>query len=493
MSSGAQVAKNAAWLIAATTAQKGVSFLSFSIVARVVGPETMGIFFFAISITSIFVTFTDLGLTPVLIREMASDEKSGRAFLGKALHLKFVLIPTAVLGVLLYGWVTGLSGMTYLAVALACFVMSTDALSLLWYGVIRGRRLLRFEAMGMFVGQILTATISISAAFLGWGVIGLVCALMLGSFWNVGWSFVQGKKLGLTPLLGGNWTMARISKSALPFALAGIFVKIYSYFDTLLLKQYHSIETVGHYAVAYKVTYALQFLPLAFIAALYPGMSAAASAKKTHELKALLKGSLRLMMFVSVPLTALLSGLAEPIVQIVYGARYSGSIIPLSILPLVLIPIFLDFPIGSLLNATHRASFKTTAMGIAMVVNVTANILLVPPYGAMGAAWAGVISFSILPLIGFWFIRKDLQGEWMWMSTLLVRGLLAAALIWFSIRFALSSAPWGYTLVAPPFYALLVLYLLRLFQKEDFQRVVGWLQRKAVMPDKTEEDFHEKP
>jgi len=151
MSSGAQVAKNAAWLIAATTAQKVVSFLSFSIVARVVGPETMGIFFFAISITSIFVTFTDLGLTPVLIREMASDEKSGRAFLGKALHLKFVLIPTAVLGVLLYGWVTGLSGMTYLAVALACFVMSTDALSLLWYGVIRGRRLLRFEAMGMFV------------------------------------------------------------------------------------------------------------------------------------------------------------------------------------------------------------------------------------------------------------------------------------------------------------------------------------------------------
>lgn len=493
MSSGAQVAKNAAWLIAATTAQKAVSFLSFTIVARVVGPETTGIFFFAVSITSIFVTFTDLGLTPVLIREMASDEKSGRAFLGKALRLKFFLIPLAAAGVLLYGWLTGLSGTTYLAVALACFVMSADALSLIWYGAIRGKRLLRYEAMGMFVGQILTATVSISAALFGWGVVGLVFGLMAGSFWNVGWSVVQGRRLGLSPLFGSGWTIKRIVGAALPFALAGIFVKIYSYVDTLLLKQYHTASVVGHYAVAYKVTYALQFLPLAFVAALYPGMSAAASAKKTDELKTLLKGSLRLMMFASVPLAALLSGLAEPIISIVYGPEYRGSISPLGILPWVLIPIFLDFPIGSLLNATHRAPLKTTAMGVAMVVNVVMNVLLVPVYGAVGAAWAGVTSFSILSLAGFWFIRKDLRGEWGWMSTLMIRGLSAAALIWIPIRWAIPSVSWIYILIGSPIYALFILYILRLFQMEDVYRLAGWLRRKAVMPDKAEEELHEKP
>ena len=52
-----------------------------------------------------------------------------------------------------------------------------------------------------------------------------------------------------------------------PFALAAIFVKIYSTTDALLLEFYLGESAVGMYSIAYKLTYAFQFFPMAFVAA----------------------------------------------------------------------------------------------------------------------------------------------------------------------------------------------------------------------------------
>jgi hypothetical protein len=59
--------------------------------------------------------------------------------------------------------------------------MSADAVSLTWYGAIRGRRLLQYEAIGMFVGQVLTACGSLLSVWVFHaGVPGLVVGLLLG-------------------------------------------------------------------------------------------------------------------------------------------------------------------------------------------------------------------------------------------------------------------------------------------------------------------------
>jgi len=480
MSQTRALARNATWLIAASTGQKAIAFLTFTIVARMVGAEITGLFFFAVSITSIFVTFTDLGITPVLIREMAASEERGREVLYKAIRIKWALVPISVIGVLLYAWGSGLTGEVFFAVLLACFVMSSDAVSLLWYGTLRGRRLLQFEAMGMFTGQILTAIVSLLAAFSGWGVIGLVGGLLTGSAWNVGWSTFQARRLGLTGIKSHAWPMKTIVTYATPFALAGVFVKIYSFVDTLLLKQFHDAVTVGHYAVAYKVTYALQFIPLAFVAALYPSMSAASAKKDAGELRRLLKGSWRLMLMASVPMTALLSSLAAPFIQLVYGQEYLGSILPMMVLPWVLIPIFLDFPIGSLLNASHRAGKKTTAMGIAMAINVVSNFLLIPGLGAVGAALSGVMSFWSLFLVGMWFIRKDMEGIWKWFISLFLRGIAASAIIWAIMHSLVSLLPFLSLVFIGIAVGTMVMLIFGLATIKDLKTFFRYLRRRPA-------------
>ena len=60
---------------------------------------------------------------------------------------------------------------------------------------------------------------------------------------------------------------------ALPFALAGIFTKVYSYIDTVLLSSFLGSKAVGYYSIPSKITFAFQFIPMAFSAALFPAMS----------------------------------------------------------------------------------------------------------------------------------------------------------------------------------------------------------------------------
>lgn len=342
----------------------------------------------------------------------------------------------------------------------------------------------------MFFGQIATAIAGILAAYFGYGVLGLVFALMVGSTWHVMWSMSRARKLGLYPIYGGH-PMRHMLRSAIPFGLAGVFVKIYSYVDSIMLKYMHGASDVGEYAVAYKLTYALQFLPLAFVAALYPGMSSAAKNDR-EALPNILKGSLRLMMVSAVPLAALLSSLAGTLVPWIYGNDFRGSIAPLTVLPWVLIPIFLDFPIGSLLNATHRAGKKTLAMGITMIVNVMANALLIPSMGPTGAAWAGVISFIVLFFLGWLFARQEIDS--LWLLKLLFQGSGAAALTWLAVTYLTPEfSPIFLTLIFAGAMAVASLFLFRLIMVKDVLFAWSWVKQKISPPSLEDEALHDKP
>ena len=484
-----KIAENAAWLVTANTAQKVISFIAFTIIARLVGVKATGVYFFAISITSIFAVFQDLGLTPVLIREMATDEERGRHILGQSIILKMIFIPITVFATLIYAFFTGITGTTFLAIAMACYVMSADSIHLLWYGAIRGRRELRYEASGMFIGQIVTAIAGVTAAYLGYGVLGLVFALMIGSTWHMMWSVLQALRLGLFPKTG-MVPMREILHAAIPFGLAGIFVKVYSYIDSIMLQATYGSAAVGAYAVAYKLTYALQFLPLAFVAALYPGMSKAARDDRP-TLPGLLKGSLRLMMMIAVPLTVLLSALAHVIVPALYGIQFEEAIAPVVILPWVLIPIFLDFPIGSLLNATHQASKKTLAMGITMVVNIAINAFLIPSMGPTGAAWAGVISFSLLFFLGWWFARAEIDSPWL--AKLVAQGVGAATVAWFAINYITLEMSPLFENIFSVAVTVACLFAFHLITVKDVVNVINWLRRRGSLVPTEEECSHEKP
>lgn len=489
MTTSRTIARNTSWLLLATTAQKFLAFIAFTAAARIVGPDVTGEYFFAVAITSTFVVIADLGLTPVVIRAIARDDGRGKRLLGAALALKAGLIPLAVISAIVFAVFREASPAVFYTLLIMVLVMSADSLHLLYYGVLRGKQKLRFEALGMFVGQIFTTIAAVSAAVLGFGAPGLAFALFVASLWNLGWAWsrVQREDIGsVRPTIAD---FKSVAHQAVPFALAGIFVKVYSYLDTMVIEAYHGLSAVGNYAVAYKVTYAFQFIPLVFIAALYPAMSCEFAKKDEESLRRVFAGAIRIMIIIAAPIAAGLSAIAPRLIPILYDVQFLGVVMPLTILPWVLLPIFIDFPVGSLLNATNRAHLKTTAMGAAMAVNAILNVLLVPSYGPVGAAWAAVGSFSFLLLAGLSFVWRELPSV-SWFAWLLARSVIVGALIWFAVRIVGAPMPFALMILFGAAIGITALLVFRLLTFADIKAIYRWLHSRVRPGDPQKEQLH---
>ncbi len=466
--------------MAATMLNKLIAFATFILVARLAGVHITGTYFFGVAVTSVFVILTDLGMTPVVIRAVSASREDGSRLLGAALGAKLFLIPIAIAASLGYGIWRGAAPETFATIAVACAVMSADAIHLVMYGALRGRQNLRFEAIGMCVGQVFTAMAAITIALVHPTAVGLAAALLIGSVWNVAWATMKlrGARVAIRPPRLADLT--RLAREALPFGIAGIAVKVYSYADSLLIEKFHGLGAVGLYAVAYKMTYALQFLPLTFTAALYPAFAKQWAEHDREKLRATFLGSMRFLAAVGFPLSAGLSALAPRIIPLAYGTHYAGAISAFEILPWALLPIFIDFPIGAFLNATHRAHQKTTAMVATMALNVAVNAMLVPSLGPVGAAWAGVVSFWTLLFIGWFFVAPDVGG-WKILVSLLARAMFCATFSWIAWRIVGNHMPFMFAALFGAAIAMILAYAMRLVTREDLRRVVG--KMRSALPD----------
>ena len=450
--------------------QKALAFFYFLMLARMIGAESTGAYFLALSITTMFSVLTDFGLQPVLIREVAKEREDWQALVRNTLSLKtiFVIISCA----LVIGFVRfmGYDPLVRSLVYVALGVMALDAVSLTMFGLLRGRQILFYESIGMFAGQFITVVFGVAVLLLQAPIVWLIAALLFGSLFNAVFSsamvakHAHGEKLFC---MAWSWPFVRrLLKTALPFALAGIFVKIYSYVDTLAISYFFGSEDVGIYAVAYKLTYAFQFLPLAFVAALYPAFSDLVQ-RGDSELSRIFRQAMFYMMFLATPIVFGIWAVAEPLIAISVGSEFSASAPILSTLVFVLLFIFLDFPIGSLLNAADRQTLKTTLMGLTMVINVIANFILIPRMGALGAAIAANISFAFLFFSGLIFVPQFVKISWKRFFWKLLRIFLAGLLMGLLIRFASGTLTLFFTIPLGVFTYLVLLVVFGTLDRQD--------------------------
>lgn len=390
--SSQKIAKNTAFLLMASVGQKLLSFVYFTILSVQVGVGGSANYFLATSFTTMFAVLVDLGLANVLVREVAKNPEKAGVLLRNVLAMKALMAGVVLALIALVSHLLGYDGVRGTMIAIAAVVMLLDNVHLVFYAVMRGKQNLRYEAIGVVSGQLITILSGITFMRLGMPLPFLIVALLLGSTWNVLWSWSRIKKVfNITPAFSFDKTVIKsLFAITIPFALAGIFSRVYSSIDSVMLSKLTDEASLGWYGLAYKIAFAFQFLPMTFAAALYPAMSAYAGSDQ-KQLPGLLEKSIEYLLLIVAPIVTGIVVLAEPLVLTIYGEQFAGTVAPLKILMISLIFAFLYWPAGSLLNATDRQAKNTTIMGITMVTNIVANVFLIPRFGAVGAAYAALI------------------------------------------------------------------------------------------------------
>lgn len=475
-----QLAKNTIFLTFASIAQKAIAFLYFAVVARTIGDEATGSYFLALALTTTIGVLDDVGLTSVLIREVAKTPEKASDYLRSVMGVKIFTMPLTVLVAWFLPTVLGFSQEAADLTKIAVVIMLLDTLSVSFYGVMRGFHNLKFESLGIFVGQSITAIVGVAALFSGERDLRyLILALMLGSLWNAGFAAFQvARKIGWQSLVPSFVHSAGMLRTSFMFFMAAVFVKVYSYVDSFTINMTLGKAAVGVYSVAYKLTYAFQFLPMAFVGALYPTLSA--QAHDPALVNKTLSGSFRYMALLGAPIVFGIAPLAPEIIGFFYGSDFSDAAGTLSVLIFVLLFIFLDFPIGALLNASGRPHIKTGIMGITMIINVVANLVLVPEFGVVGAAYAGLLSFIFMFFAGLVAVWKSSDLRVSQMVSLTGPYLLAGGVMSLVVLGTKTVVPWIATVPIGAVVFMSLTYLLGGVTRADIQGFVALVRKKVA-------------
>ncbi len=423
------IARNTSYFTLALILQKVISLSYFTLYARYLGAADLGQYYFAISITSIFGIFIDFGLGNVVTREVAKHPEKARSILKSVLAVKIplALITILILDIWSYTW--GYDPLTQKLIYISAFAMLLDGFTGSFYAIARGFHNLKFESISSVLYQTTIIVFSIIILKGNWGIAWLMGTLVAASLFNFIYSSIMIATVWkIRPIPKWDKQLIRqLFALALPFAAFVIVQRFYTFFDSVLLFKLAGDRAVGLYQVPFKIIIALQFLPMAFVASLYPALSSYWHSNR-DRLAGAFEQAIKYCLLIAVPVTLGAIALADKIV-LLFKEDFSEAGLLLRVSMIAVPFMFIGFPVGALLNACDQQKRNTINMAITAVASAVLNIILIPRLGVLGACLTTVISSFLMLVLGWLVVPRITPLHWSTIAPMIVRILAAGALM----------------------------------------------------------------
>ena len=474
------IAKNTSYFTFALVLQKIISFSYFTLIARGLGPEDLGKYYFAISFTTLFAIFIDFGIANILTREVAKKPNSAQKLLGGTLAIKLPLTIISWLAVFLFINLLGYSELVKQLVYLSSICMILDSFSLSFFSIIRGHHNLSYESVISVLFQVIVFIFGLGSLYLGKGLSWIMLALVLASsikFIYASLLLVMKWKLKLFPLFNKKYAIS-LFKLSIPFGIFAIFQRGYMYLDSIFLSLLAGDKYVGLYQVAFKMIFALQFLPLAFIATLYPAMSNY-WLNNRQQLTITFERAINYLTIISLPISFGIIALADKIV-LLFKSGFNEAILPLQISMASLTFIFLIFPVGSLLNACDKQKQNTIIMGVTLLVSIIMNLALIPHFQAVGASITLVFTSLFMFILSIIVAKKIINFKLSIILKIFFKSLFASLVMFFAVIYFKNSINIFILSAIGGSIYFIILFIIGGFKREDVLSIFRSFFKKNI-------------
>jgi len=179
-----------------------------------------------------------------------------------------------------------------------------------------------------------------------------------------------------------------------PLIPAGVGMFVLNFADRFFLRRYSSLAVVGTYALGYKIGMSLNALLLTPFYLFWSAYMYEVAQKENA--KELFARVFEYLTFVLLAGALGLSLLGRDAVSVLAPAGYGAAsqIVPIIALAYVFSGLYYYFQMA--MAFSKQTEFRAYAVGASAALNILLNFLLIPRYGAAGAAWATLISFAAL-------------------------------------------------------------------------------------------------
>jgi O-antigen/teichoic acid export membrane protein len=400
------------WTIIIKVVAVGGSFISSLILARELGPSSYGVYSFVLSLVGLGVVFVSLGIPRLIVREVSAyRENNNWPLIYGLLKWSFSTEAVVVICVVVVAWIAIKSGIHVedswiyyygiLLLALKVFdeyfrmiVRAFDPVyAQLPTGVIRPVAFLVALSIASIFGAltasfaVILRALSVLLAFVL--VIRFAVALLPASVWS---SRPKYRKM--------HW-----AKSSMRFLLIGGLFIIQKRVDIAMMGFIGSSEETGIYKVAARASETIVFFLSAADMVLEPYISKIYTSGDMQQMQKVITDTTRGVFILSLPIAALFILKGEWVLGL-FGEGYSSGYTALCVLSIGHLVNAAAGSVGLYLSMTKNEADTAWATGIAGVANVCLNILLIPEYGAEGAAIATCVTLTIWNLVMSYTLYK---------------------------------------------------------------------------------------
>ncbi len=417
-----KIVYNTSWLFADRIIRMGIGVIVVIWIARYLGPEQFGIYNYAIAFVALFTAFSTLGLEHIVIREIVRHPDKKNEIIGTAFVLKltasFITVGIISAIIFLLRPDDSLTRMMVIIIAGAMIFQSFDIIDFWFqsqvqskYSVLAKNTAFLFIA-GVHIGLILSGAPLIAFAWARLGEIFLFAAGLLFFYYYTGSSLQQlsihrdrAKKL-----LRDSW----------PLILSGIMIMIYMRIDQVMLGEMIGEKSVGIYSAAIRLTEVWYFIPTAILISVFPSIIETKSQDEKLYYKRLQR-LYTLFTWMAITIAVIIMFLAKPVINLLYGADFSAasSVLVISIWAGVF--VFQGLARAKWLIAENLQKYSYYFTGMGVVFNVILNVILIPKYGAAGAAIATLITQFIVVLPAPLFLKQTRKSTIMLLRSFLLK------------------------------------------------------------------------
>jgi O-antigen/teichoic acid export membrane protein len=371
------------------------TFLITVVVAQRYGESQLGAFRFAHVLAWTFLELARLGLSSLLLREIAARPSRTRAIFYSALTARLFaagvswLILIILMSIVDYDPTTR-QLVTFLAPSILFRMISEtndDAF------IATGRTSLPFvtEAVGTasFMG------FSFMALAVGLGIPGLGMARLAGTALQamIGFTLI-GRTLWPPRFAGGSGGLTRLLREAWPFMIIGLTAYAISEADMILLRHLTSLGTTGLYSAAQAILSMAKLMLVAVGVATAPVLAGLFAAGRVTELKAYSRISLRLSNWFSFLCISLVTVIARPALGAVFGETFASAAGPLRVLVWVMPFYGYCNIVGYSIMAAGGEKALMAINVLVTLLSVGLNLALIPINPLMAVSTVTVASYA---------------------------------------------------------------------------------------------------
>jgi O-antigen/teichoic acid export membrane protein len=414
----------------------GLAFLSTVLLTRLVSPSELGRYFTILALILLIGSTVQSGWAPFLVREIAALHEQGR------------LAELAGIGRLAIRVVGGIAGVTSLIAILIGVLrhFSSSDMLLLWIAApiipLLSTSTVR-QAITRGMGHPLLGQVCESATRPGIQVLGLFC-WWLGLFGpipgalgaltiflvaiGISAAVAYGVEAQVTAPMRQN-VQPRVPLrsewvgSLVRNAMIGWSAAVNEQVGILILARFASHAEVALFRVATQTSLLLLLGLNAVIMVYAPDLSRSFARKDTPAIQELATKGAIFGLLAALPLAALYLTFGSELLSLLFGAQYSRAYWPLVVLTLGQVVNGMFGLVMTMAIATRSEGAALKAQLLGASANVLLCLSLVPPFGAVGAAWASAVSLLLWNVILSRYLLRNFGVR----SFVTVRGIGALA------------------------------------------------------------------